>query len=188
MMVPPFEIDDFAKLSTKEAKEHFNWYISQIPFRLQQLEKYLNEELKENIKFDFSPSSLLDIWKCFESYVKTDKKTNKEIKEELEKYPQWLHESILETDYKFTVESLVVGMDIAIYFAETIIRNNPVIKWGYFTKPKSRMSVNKPVLLGFQASQDLDPREIVLNCMRKSYENKQFDRLFNIYNIWVEEI
>jgi hypothetical protein len=188
MMVPPNEIINFSELRKKQVDEHFNWYVSQIPFRIRQLENYVNSELGENLEFDFSKKSLIYIWQWFEKYIKTEKKTENEMNEELIKYPQWLHSTILEEDYKFTLDSIILDMDLAIYFAETIINNNPTIKWGYITKPKNRMSVNKPVLLGFKGGQDLDPRNIILNCMYSTIENKDSQMLFNLYNIWIDKI
>lgn len=188
MMIPPIEVGNFDELSKKQAEEHFKWYVDEIPFRLNQLEEYANAVMNANLVFDKKPSSLVTIWEWFESIMVTEKKTEKEINKEFEMYPQWLHNRILENDIKFTIDTLVVGMDIAIYFGETFIRNNPTIKWGYFTKPRKRASVNRPVLLGFVGQQDLDPREIILNCMRKSLRGKNPNLLLNLYNIWIDEI
>lgn len=188
MMVPPIEVGDFRELSKKQTDEHFKWYIAQIPYRLEQLQTYINNEKKVNVKLDFSKNSLVRLWQWFENYMKTEKKSNEELAIELRKYPEWIHERINDQEYKFTLETMIIGMDLALYFAETIIKNNPSIEWGYFTKPKNRMSVNKPVLIGFKGGQDLDPREIILNCMRKSERDKNPERLMNTYDIWIDEI
>jgi hypothetical protein len=188
MMIPPNDIGDFREISNKQAEEHFNWYVSQIPFRLIQLKEYFNVIMNANILFDNSPFSLIQIWEIFETIIETEKKTEEELKSELERYPSWLHDRLTENDFKFTVNTLAIAMDIAIYFGETIIKNNPAVHWGYFTKPKKRASVNKPVLVGFIGEQDIDPREIVLNCMRKSLRNRNSSLLLNMFNIWCNEI
>lgn len=187
MMVPPIEVGNFVDLSKKQAEIHFNWYLNEIPFRLSQLEKYANES-KSKIVFNQEPYSLIAIWKWFENLITVEKKSKREIEKELSQYPIWLHDSIVENNEKFSSETLILGMDISIYFAQTFIKNNPSIHWGYFTKPKKRASVNKPVLLGFCGEQDLDPREIVLNCMRKSLREKDENMLLNFYNVWKNEI
>lgn len=38
MMIPPFEVGNFRELNKKQSDEHFKWYISQIPFRMEQLQ------------------------------------------------------------------------------------------------------------------------------------------------------
>ena len=52
-------------------------------------------------------------------------------------------------------------MDVAIYFAEYIVKHNPSIYWGYFTKPKSYMYVNRPILLGVKCKVDMEPMSII---------------------------
>jgi hypothetical protein len=39
-MEPPVAIKDYAKLSKKLAKTHFNWFISQVPSRIDQLKEF----------------------------------------------------------------------------------------------------------------------------------------------------
>lgn len=67
-----------------------------------------------------------------------------------------------------------------------MIRNNTgKVYWGYFTKPKNRMSVKRPVLLGFKADKALDPRLIVVNCTGRSSEEFQKTRLYELYKTWL---
>jgi len=80
------------------------------------------------------------------------------------------------------METLDIGMDIAIYFAEVIRKQYPEkIDWGYFTKPKNQMYVNQPVLLGFRADIPLCPTQIVKVCIWKSSENAKKTRLYDVY-------
>lgn len=62
------------------------------------------------------------------------------------------------------------------------------VYWGYFTKPKNRMSVNQPVLLGFKADMDLNPRLVITNCTRRSCRKSQPDRLYEMYKNWMQFI
>lgn len=82
------------------------------------------------------------------------------------------------------METMIYGLDIAIYFAEVIVRNNPSIHWGYYVKPKNRSSVNQPVLLGFKFDKEMNPREIVVNCIRKSDKELDPNRLYDLYHVW----
>ena len=101
----------------------------------------------------------------------------------ISKYPQWMIDHINDNDLSW--ETLMICMDVAIYFAEVIVKHNSSIKWGYFTKPKKRASVNQPVLLGFKYDKDLNPRLIVENCTRHSGEEKKSTRLYDMYFIWM---
>lgn len=61
-------------------------------------------------------------------------------------------------------------------------------KVGYFTKPKSEVSVNMPILLGFKMNMKLDPRRIVHVCAQKSYDEHDENRLINAYKTWISYI
>ncbi len=107
-----------------------------------------------------------------------------EYQSRINKYPEWMKEYIAETDLSWN--TLMYCMDIALYFAEVIIRHNDCIKWGYFVKPKNRTGVNQPVLLGFKYDMDLNPRLIVENCTRRSKKEKSSTRLYDAYYVWMK--
>lgn len=80
-------------------------------------------------------------------------------------------------------------MDIAIYFAEVMIRNNvPKVYWGYYMKPKNKVSVNMPVLLGFKGRMSLAPRAIVVISTKYSIEESNYNKLYEIYKTWLKYI
>ena len=79
-------------------------------------------------------------------------------------------------------------MDVAIYFAEYIVKHNPSIYWGYLTKPKSYIYVNRPVLLGFKCKVDMEPMSIIKVCIDRNMEEKNENQLVELYNVWREEI
>ena len=141
----------------------------------------------EYYDFDYSVDSLIPIWKWYENKIKFRELDDSEYNSQIIRYPEWLRTYISDKDLSF--ETLTYCTDVSIYFAEVIIRNNSgKIKWGYFTKPKNRFSVNEPVLLGFKDNDDLNPRLIVENCTRKSAKEKMDDRLLKIYNTWMKYI
>ena len=85
---------------------------------------------------------------------------------------------------KISSLTYAISLDIAIYFAETFRKNNNGSYWGFFTKPKNRMSVNRPVLLGFKHDMDLDPRIIVETCIWHSLDKKNEKLLYDTYGVW----
>lgn len=186
LMIPPFRHNGFKELSKKQAEEYFDWYTNQINHRIEVISNYISST-GEKIHFDYSPDSLIPIWSWYEKNIIVEDKTKEELENEISKHPAWMKNEISST--KISLETFKFGMDIAIYFAEIIIRNsNGKVYWGYFTKPKNRMSVNQPVLLGFKADMDLNPRLVITNCTRRSYRESQPDRLHEMYKNWMQFI
>ena len=182
MMIPPFERVDFQDMNKKQAKEYFDWYLSQIDYRISLLLTAIQEDgIKDD--FNYSVESLIPIWKWYEGKIYYRTLDEHEYQNLLRAYPDWMKPYISEQDLSW--ETLMYGMDVALYFAKVIIENNMGnVSWGYFTKPKNRDSVNQPVLLGFKNNMDLNPRLIVVNCTHRSGEEKLPTRLYDMYNVW----
>lgn len=163
-MDPPFEVKPFEKMSAKEAKKHFKWYVLEVPNRINLLSVLFTATGGKGNLLDFSPMSLISLWQWFLTHIKTTVKTKEEIDNELQNTPDWLKEEVRSNNKKLSLGSTTLAMDIAIYFAETIIKNCDMkVKWGYITKPKSLEYVNSPVLVGFKYNMELNPRAVVYN-------------------------
>lgn len=186
LMIPPYVDEEFRDFSKKQAKEYFQWYLGQIEHRIEVLSKWLEYE-GEEIELDYSPESLIPLWKWYEKHITLEYKTEEELERERAQYPEWMRDYISPTE--ISIETLKFAADIAIYFAETMIKNNQgKVYWGYYTKPKNRASVNEPVVLGFKADVELDPRLIVVNCTSRSSRESQPTRLYEMYHIWLKDI
>ena len=186
MMIPPFEHCEFSQMNKREAQFYFDWFISQVEHRINILNRYIISE-DEDMVLDFSIESLIPLWKWYEQKIQIVLKDNIDYKKEIDLHPTWMEPYVSKT--KISSETLKIGLDISIYFAEVMIRNNNgKIKWGFFCKPKEQISVNEPVLLGFEGGDDLNPRLIILNCIRKSSKEKAERRLFDMYNTWMDYI
>lgn len=185
-MIPPFKHGEFFDMKKKEVQQYFDWYISQVNYRIDIMNKQIEKEGFE-IVLDYSADSLIPLWEWYEKKIEFVQKDVKEYKNEINQHPAWMQSEILTT--KVSLETLKYALDISIYFGEIIIRNSKgKIKWGYFTSPKKRMSVNEPTLLGFKSDMDLNPRLIVLNCTRRSGKERLNTRLFEMYNTWMSYI
>jgi len=171
-MIPPFRHDGFNTLNSRQIEQYFLWYIEQSAYRIDLLNKYIKSTNCDLI-MDYSPDSLIELWDWYEKYVLLNDEINDKSV------------SIDNGTKLFSNTVLKIALDISFYFAETIIKNNPTIKWGYFTRPKNLMSVNKPVLLGFKSS-CLDPRLIIENCSYRSIRCRNRNNLYNIYNNWLK--
>ena len=150
------------------------------------LKKLLEEDGIVDI-LDYSAISLIPLWEWYENKIKIVPKDADEYQREISEYPEWMESEILTT--KVSYETLKYSLDVSMYFAEVVIRNSDgKIKWGYFTSPKKRMSVNEPTLLGFKANMDLNPRLIILNCTRRSGREKLNTRLYDAFITWMDYI
>ena len=154
--------------------------------RIEMLEEYVHNA-GVDIDFDYSPESLIPLWRWYETIIVSEKKTEEEIAAEKKNMPEWLHSQISEE--KISMNTLKFGMDIAIYFAEVMIRNSDgKLHWGYVTKPKNYINVNRPVVSGFKAGKDLNPSRTVYVLTLKSKEEKNEKRLYDRYYVWQKNI
>lgn len=185
-MISPVKNYDFFEFTKEEAKIYFNWYMEEKGHRIEMLEEYVHNA-GVDIDFDHSPESLIPLWRWYETIIVSEKKTEEEIEAEKRKLPEWLHSQISEE--KISMNTLKFGMDIAIYFAEVMIRNSEgKLHWGYVTKPKNYINVNRPVVSGFKAGKDLNPSRTVYVLTLKSEEEKNEKRLYNSYYVWQQYI
>ena len=183
LMVAPFDHNGFRSLSKKQAEDYFNWYVEQSKTRIEQLYNYIQSTSGTDFHCEYTPSSFINLWSWFEVQICMEEKRQEEYQAELKQFPEWIHDSI--SREKFSIKTLALITDISFYFAETFIRCNPSVKWGYFTKPKNEVSVNMPVLLGFQSNMKLDPGRIVGVCASESSEQHDKNRLFHTYQAWL---
>lgn len=170
-MIPPFRHTGFCNLSSSQVEQYFQWYIAQSAYRIDLLNKYI-QSTNFSLIMDYSPESLIGLWEWYEEHVLLNDEINDKTI------------SIDNGAKLFSNVVLKIALDVSFYFSETIIKNNPTISWGYFTRPKNAMSVNKPVLLGFKSG-CLDPRLIIENCSYRSIRCRNRNNLYNIYNNWL---
>lgn len=176
----------FKDMTPKQAKEYFEQYTGQIEIHLKNLKNEVCSEVGD-MNFDYSPESLIPLWSWYEKKIELEEKSEDEMLEEAKRYPEWMHAYLGQT--KISLQTLRYCLEVALYFAEVIIRNcNGKIYWGYFTRPKNRMSVNEPTLLGFKGKMDLEPRLVVLNCTRRSSRETLNTRLYDMYYIWMKYV
>lgn len=148
-MFPPFEMKDFEDMNKKEAKQHFEWYVSEIPNRIE----VLSELTVGKVNLNYSPDSLIQLFTWFLSTITIYQLSDEEIEAELDdlrQYPDFVFEDekekLLANPVELKTENYALAMDIAIYYGETLIRNYPQVHWTYFTKPKSYAFLNEPII------------------------------------------
>ncbi|WP_348621928.1 hypothetical protein [Paenibacillus polymyxa] len=181
LMQPPFVMKEYSEMSKNEAKEHFNWFKRQIPSRLEQLGAF------SQIHLDYSDRSLIDIWEWYLRNVQIQSKSASELEEEHSETEEWLKSYIYEN--KLATKSQAFTLDIAIYLGEVVKSNHSGLDWGVVFKPKSYVSVNRPVITGLTKETDMDVIMIVTNKMYLVLDGERNpNALFDIYHTWKEFI
>lgn len=193
LMDPPFELKPFREMSKKEANIHFDWYMSQIPYRLEQLKSYFEySDGGDKSELDLSPESLKGLWQWFMPQVKLVPRSQQEIEEHLNQFPVWVRSEILKDDsykYELSMETLTVAMDIAIYFAEVCVREFPGIKWALITRTKRHIDFHQPVLVGFVNNVDMNPRDILhVLCQKVAEGDYSPTKLYDTFQVWRENL
>lgn len=177
----------FEEYSKEQAEEYFQWFITQIEHRIQVLDLYIKKE-GEEIEFDYTPASLIPLWRWYEKHIVEEKVPLVEYIQEIRSQPKWMREWIPRRRISLR-KTMIFGSDIAIYFAEVVRKNsNGKIYWGYFTRPKNMEGANQPVLMGFKSKKTMEPYGIIHVCTMDSAEQKKETRLFDLYNVWREDI
>lgn len=184
LMIPPMRIGRYEDMKKKDAKKHFDWYISEVPKRIEQLRLLLvNFESESSVILDFTPQSLIELWNWYINNVEILDKTEIELENEKSERGIYITKNILKN--KISIEWLAIAVDIGIYFAECMIKNCNNLKWDVIYKPKSLMCVNKPVVVGFKSNIQMDSANLMLVQTRKilkgQYNNKA---MFDLFNNW----
>lgn len=168
MLIPPLD-KPFSQLSSAEAKEYFDWYIRNIPGRVEYLQAF------SKIHLDISVDSLVPLWDWFLKNASVEKSPfsqNSALKKQLKHIPDDIARSVMiENSVQFSLQTEYILHDIAMYFGEVCVQNNDAIYWGFHTDIKKDSFANKPLLMGF-CDRDFSPPFL-----------PAFDPEFTVHNI-----
>lgn len=189
-MVPPFEISEFDEMTKKEARQHFDWFISQIPDRIRQLKKLHAWSSESNAApLDFTPASLVALWEWFIPMVEVEPMSPEQIAEELANLPEWMHEEYLKNPSELTVATHSFITDIGIYFGEVFRMVYPELEWGFVTKPKLLYYVNRPIIMLKGSTFEMDPRHLVyIETLKVLDRESNNEGLLELFEIWKEDL
>ena len=172
----------FHLLNKTEAMRYFDWFIRIIPERIDMLRKACIFDGVGDI-LDYTPESLVPLWRWYLGDVKIEELPQEEYEARLAAVPDYLKEEI--GRYEIARGYRLIVWDISIYFAECMLRACPKISWGIVFKPKNYISVNRPVLVGFEHDQDLDTHQLVQIQMQRILDiGSDEGKLLHFFNIW----
>lgn len=188
LMQPPFGMKPFKDMTKKEAQSHFDWYVGEIPTRIELLKNaYSATSGIEKEDLDYSSESLIKLWQWYINNAAIEEKSEEVKSLEREQYPEWIQKNL--GNKKISIGWMSIAMDIAIYFSECFIKEHGTIRWSFVSKPKSLVYINKPVLVGFKNGLDLDSTNIVRVLTSKIVDGeKNSNALLTIYKTWSEKV
>ncbi|GEK35703.1 hypothetical protein [Kurthia sibirica] len=148
-MYPPFNLKDFESMSLGEAQQYFDWYTAEIPSRM----RFLKQMIAGKFELDFSSKSLIPLFTWYLTTINRYKLSDSELHEKLTWFRHQNELSyevaeiqLLSNPIDIMLEDYALAMDIAIYYGEVLIHNYPQVGWTFFTKPKSFVHLNEPIL------------------------------------------
>jgi len=181
-MIPSFEHIEFSEMTKKQAQEHFEWFVREIPARIKILMGAIEASGVKNMEqFDTTPESLSPLWAWLKDRIKTVPKSQEEMNELKSTLPSWVLDDV--SDWKLDSATLTLAVDVSLYFAEVFLKKYPHLHWGFKNKPKSDVDVNKPIVLGFKGGA-LHPPTVVVNLCRSHVKGKPNKDLLSLYEVW----
>ena len=178
----------FRNFSKTEASEYLEWSKSIQNERIAYLENIVKCTYPE-WNADFSKESLVVLYNWFEQNVSFRVKTASEYKDELNQLESTplLKDVIAVSDPTLDDKTVSICFDTGILFAKCISCKLGGTYWKYVEKPKSDIFYHQPVLTSENAKVDLNPRNIMEVCARKTLENLQNKQTFiQLYDVWVK--
>jgi len=182
LMDPPMGAVSYSEMTKKQAQEYFNWYVQEIPVRINILMGAIEASGVQNMEqFDLTSESLNPLWAWLKERIKTTPKSQEKMNELRNTLPSWILEDV--SNWELDTGTLTLAVDVSLYFAEVFLRKYPHLQWDFKSKPKSDAYLNKPVVTGFKRG-GLHPPTVVTNLCRSYVEGKQDKNLVSLFEVW----
>jgi hypothetical protein len=181
---PPFVVH-FGSMDNAHARMYFEWFLEQIPTRIDILCSYIHlENSFADWSPDFQPQSLKNLGKWFCEHVKTRSRTEQEMTRLSSNSPGWFIKYFEIPTEDLSFETYSFAIDIGMYFGCTIEKNIPGLVWKPVLSQKKNIHFQQPVIVGKGKAQ-LNPVSIVTTyAYGISQGISGQDRLYELYEIW----
>lgn len=153
MEFPPTGID-YNSWDKRTADKYFKWYMEQIPIRIEYLRSKISHDMHIHPdSLDFSPESLLIIWRWFLSVAVVEKTRQKYIRQMKQaKIYKLVGESFINYEQLSLTTELIIR-DIGMYLSQVLLKRCPSLEWMYWHDRPSAVHKdiynNQPQLRGF---------------------------------------
>lgn len=196
MEFPPTGVD-FDNWDKRTTEKYFNWFLQQVPIRIDYLKTHMTGDLGIDAKtLDYSPNSLILVWRWFLN-VAVVEKTPKKFIREMKRTDMYklLGDSFI-NHTQLSLQTELILRDVGMYLAQTLIANCPGLRWSYKhdapSSPIKDIYNNKPLLMGFEENGytiDFEPIHMVGVQAAKLLDNCAAETdLFNLYNLYANRL
>jgi hypothetical protein len=175
-------------MTPEEAREHYQWFISSIPQRILVLEGAVRSSGGEfaNWNADMTPESLDVLAWWLQNNVSLRGKTDQEIEESAQYWNMSAQEALdsrLVQPTELSDETISLAMDSGMYLGEVLRNNNPLLTWRHFTKRRSDINYQKPVLTGL--AKPIEPIGLMIGFLNGLvFEQASPAKLRDLYEYW----
>ena len=157
-IVPPKNSKkSYEEMNNAEAQEHFEWFVSQSIPRCEALREFLHKWGVDRSSFDYSPSSLKEIWPTV-----------------------WRFLERLQTSGAQPSLKTAVILDMSFYFAEVFLHNFPTVHWALWKKKIG--PYNRPYLAGFKST--LVPYDVLKGTAYVAIRDRNDLELYTLFLNW----
>ena len=195
MDFPPMGVD-FDSWDKRTAESYFNWFLEQIPIRMDYFRKRVSHDLNIEIsQLDFSPESLVLIWRWYIRIAVVEKvpEKSKRIARQSQLY-ETVGEACVQKE-QLSLNSLIIQRDIGMYLARVFLKESPELKWTYAHDPPSKkyknVFNNRPALTGFIGENPpyiFEPIHMVgvqgTAVIEGNAQERDIYDLYKIYSVW----
>jgi hypothetical protein len=134
------------KRNKKQAKVFFNWYINEIPTRVQILSDYVRSSPEfSSWQANLLVESLDDLGKWFCKQVETRPRSEEEISDIRKRAPA-LFDAVGIPQDELTGKTFSLAIDIGMYLSQIMQKNVKNAEWVLITKGRKSNNFNHPVL------------------------------------------
>ena len=181
---PPFTLE-FHKMPKDELRAYYRWFVDQIPERIAELERAVQETPGfERWQADATPSSLDALGEWFVGQVDTRPRAPEELAELKRDLPYPI--DIEPND--LTNRTFSLAMDVGMYLSQVLITNVPALRWEHPLGSPNFAEYGQPVLRG-SGRVPLNPVGVLValayGIARKT---KSGGRLRELYDIWSRKL
>jgi hypothetical protein len=173
------------EMSKNELREYFYWFLSKIPERTE----VLHEQLQSTPSFrswrpNHTPESLLFLGQWFAAQVET-RPAREDEAQFLNKAPVPVK---ISPDWKLTLKTLSLVMDVGMYLGATMQKNHCDLRWCFRFTGKSWMDYGHPALLSFRVGPLVPCHISTVLAYGIASQKKGGDSLKEVYDIWSAQV
>jgi hypothetical protein len=131
-MEPPFEdIKPYEEMSRKEAQKWLDWFVAEMPARIELLLRAVEATDGPAVELDFSPKSLDHLWSWATEFFGGLPMDEAEFQSYCSSLPEHAKADFSRTDLLvLSLGTKILSIDIGFYFASMLFDAVPEAEWG----------------------------------------------------------